>query len=165
MTTCRIQWVDDNGRPTPDTNPAVGIAVYEAHEFQVNGRSFFAPEQRYPICEHHAAILRESLIHAGEHPRTKWWRLEQLPQVDASRAQVIYGHLAPYVPIAKAILGYQAFTTVVQDAKDEVATGWTYESLLRLVAGALWTYRDDIAAARDESGMLLAREVHKAVKP
>lgn len=31
MECCRIQWIDKDGKPTPDTNPAIGVVYREAY--------------------------------------------------------------------------------------------------------------------------------------
>lgn len=51
MTTCKIQWIDRFGRPTPDENPAVGTAtsIITHTDGSSSVRSF-------PICERHAAV-------------------------------------------------------------------------------------------------------------
>ena len=63
MDVCSIQWIDCSGTPTPDKNPAVGIAVstikYANGEVQV---------RRSPICEDHLHTLRDHRSHHS--PRT-----------------------------------------------------------------------------------------------
>ena len=40
---CAIQWIDESGNPTPDNNPAVGVATST-----INGEA-----KSFPICENH----------------------------------------------------------------------------------------------------------------
>jgi len=47
---CKIQWIDCSGNPTPDTNEAVGFAVFK------DGR-------RFPICASHLETLRDRRCH------------------------------------------------------------------------------------------------------
>jgi hypothetical protein len=58
-TTCKIQWVDEQtGKPTPDTNPAIGIAYREAYTSQHNGRGVKHERSAdYPICAEHRARM------------------------------------------------------------------------------------------------------------
>lgn len=47
---CKIQWVSmADGRPTPDTNPAVGIAMIEYSDGTFH---------EYPVCAAHLPQLR-----------------------------------------------------------------------------------------------------------
>jgi hypothetical protein len=59
--TCRIQWIDRAGRPTPDQNPAVGRVRVRAHVFQRPDGTGIALDasEWFPICATHAARLRE----------------------------------------------------------------------------------------------------------
>ncbi len=52
--TCKIQWVDCGGKPTPDQNDAVGYAVLKA-----DGR-------RFPICREHLDVMRRARCHSGD---------------------------------------------------------------------------------------------------
>jgi len=61
--------VDEDGRPTPDANPAVGFAVYEAHDQVIGGRKIRHDEQRFPVCADHARMIN-SLKH---------WRFQEWP--------------------------------------------------------------------------------------
>ncbi len=47
---CEIQWIDCNNVPTPDTNEAVGEAVFK------DGR-------RFPSCEDHLKTLESRCSH------------------------------------------------------------------------------------------------------
>lgn len=71
---CAIQWIDENGKPTPDSNPAVAIAVFVSHQCLVNGRRHQGEERRFPICAEHVKripTLKESCGFAH-------WRLEDI---------------------------------------------------------------------------------------
>ena len=56
---CAIQWVDNNGRPTPDNNNAIGYAYHVAYTYHFpSGNScHIEASQRYPICAAHAEQL------------------------------------------------------------------------------------------------------------
>lgn len=77
MTTCRIKWIDENGRLTPDSNPAIGMARCTTSR---DGLS-------YPICADHAARMwapgqTVKVIYnrvAGHEVKTTW---ELLPLPD-----------------------------------------------------------------------------------
>lgn len=60
---CEIQWIDQQGRPTPDTDPAVGYVQREAYDHQdphaVNGVIHYQATKWFPICEAHKARLTE----------------------------------------------------------------------------------------------------------
>lgn len=49
---CKIQWVDAQGQPTPDNNPAVGVATC-----RVYNRDGSVDERSFPICAEHLAKL------------------------------------------------------------------------------------------------------------
>jgi hypothetical protein len=61
--TCTIRWIDQNGKPTPDDNPAIGEVQCEAYTLQnehaLNGVIRFSETQWFPICATHAARLSE----------------------------------------------------------------------------------------------------------
>jgi hypothetical protein len=76
--TCKIQWVDEDGKPTPDDNPAIGRAWTVAHDFTAQGYKRHADESdHYPICADHAKrgklnkMTRRFLADGME-----WWRFE-----------------------------------------------------------------------------------------
>ena len=54
---CTIQWVDENGDPTPDDNEAVGIVYIKEHtkesRYYPTGHYHFPQSRAYPICEKH----------------------------------------------------------------------------------------------------------------
>lgn len=59
-TPCAIQWIDDDGRPTPDQNPAIGAVQCTAHIVQIAGRGVeIGASAWFPICADHAARLAE----------------------------------------------------------------------------------------------------------
>jgi hypothetical protein len=49
MLTCKIQWIDCQGQPTPDDNPALGFAVHQGIY--------------YPICAQHKDTLDRAMAH------------------------------------------------------------------------------------------------------
>lgn len=51
--TCQIQWIDCNGRPTPDQNEAIGVAAFTLH----------GETRRFPICAAHLASMGQ--VHHG----------------------------------------------------------------------------------------------------
>jgi len=57
MTTCKIQWIDKKGVPTPDANPAIGRVRVEAYRepypSAVNGYIDYPTSEWFPICQHH----------------------------------------------------------------------------------------------------------------
>lgn len=55
---CEIQWIDWQGKPTPDANEAIGYAWVEAHTLTIDGRLIHTPESKhFPICAKHAKRL------------------------------------------------------------------------------------------------------------
>lgn len=68
---CEIQWIDEKGKPTPDTNPAIGFAFLPARDQWIGGRLVhFEPSKVYAICACHAAQLRE--------PGMELWQFQAL---------------------------------------------------------------------------------------
>lgn len=64
--TCKIQWVDNQGNPTPDDNPAVALAVCQCSDcglaHGIEGSPVIVPDSRpYPICAQHLAYLNRNL--------------------------------------------------------------------------------------------------------
>ena len=56
--TCQIQWIDKDGKPTPDTNPAIGRCWTMARRTLICGRLLDFPEsQHFLICAEHAAQI------------------------------------------------------------------------------------------------------------
>ena len=69
--TCKIQWVDNHGNPTPDLNPAIGYVRTKSRHEMHHGRSIhFSASQWFPICAEHAKRLNE--------PGMEIWRFETL---------------------------------------------------------------------------------------
>jgi hypothetical protein len=62
-TTCKIQWIDDKGTPTPDENPAIGEVRVEAYRepypTAVNGYIDHPTSEWFPICADHARRLSD----------------------------------------------------------------------------------------------------------
>jgi hypothetical protein len=50
---CQIQWIDCDGKPTPDQNEAIGLASITSH----------GQTQRFPICAAHLASMGQ--VHSG----------------------------------------------------------------------------------------------------
>ena len=69
--TCKIQWIDDNGCPTPDTNPAIGRArTMPGNRQVINGViHVFEASEWFPICEDHARELSNPGMHIWEFVR------------------------------------------------------------------------------------------------
>jgi hypothetical protein len=57
--TCAIQWIDGQGRPTPDNSPAIGFVRLREYFHTLHGRTlkFGDNDKWYPICAAHAAQL------------------------------------------------------------------------------------------------------------
>jgi len=83
MCTCRIQWIDSQGNPTPDANPAVGVAwtVDYYHMMRDGHVIHFTESEAFPICEAHRARM--------DAPETAFWRFAPY-----------YGPIAPERPVA-----------------------------------------------------------------
>ena len=62
MPKCEIQWIDRNGKPTPDTNEAITTAVST-----VSYRDGSVATKRFPCCAHHATQL-DDLVRRGPMP-------------------------------------------------------------------------------------------------
>jgi hypothetical protein len=67
MTNCKIRWIDGNGKPTDDTNPAImEVRTIDRHE-HIGGRTLhFESSDWFPICENHAKRLDEPGMHIWE---------------------------------------------------------------------------------------------------
>jgi hypothetical protein len=60
MQTCKIQWIDRHGNPTPDNNPAIGRVRTKARDQRIGGRLIhFRASDWFPICAEHAAQLKQ----------------------------------------------------------------------------------------------------------
>ena len=56
--TCQIQWIDDHGNPTPDSNPAIGRVRVASYSRMFHGRMIHFPTtQWFCICAEHAKRL------------------------------------------------------------------------------------------------------------
>ena len=52
MSTCKIQWIDDDGKPTPDSNESVGFAVI-TRTYTRGPAAGSTVVERFPCCELH----------------------------------------------------------------------------------------------------------------
>jgi hypothetical protein len=61
--TCKIQWVSDEGKPTPDDNSAIGcvrrVGYREPYPTALNGCIEYKTTEWFPICAAHAQRLTE----------------------------------------------------------------------------------------------------------
>jgi hypothetical protein len=61
--TCTIQWVSDDGKPTPDNNSAIGyvrrVGYREPYATALNGFIEHSTTDWFPICAEHAARLSD----------------------------------------------------------------------------------------------------------
>ena len=72
MKTCEIEWINEAGDPTPDTNEAIGHVRVREHVTQIDGRGVKFPASRwYDICACHAKRLTDLGMHD--------WVFEALP--------------------------------------------------------------------------------------
>ena len=75
--TCKIQWVDAHGNPTPDSNPAIGTAFAAAYTSLTSKALGYRPMEhsespRFPICAQHAQQLNA--------PGMQHWHLRPLDE-------------------------------------------------------------------------------------
>lgn len=57
---CQIQWIDAQGNPTPDTNPAVARVRCKAYDKMLHGRMLhFTQSEWFNICAEHAKQMSE----------------------------------------------------------------------------------------------------------
>ena len=64
MKTCQIRWIDANGHPTPDDNPAIGYVRRDAHVEQFHGHAVaFSETTWFSICAEHAKQLTAPGMH------------------------------------------------------------------------------------------------------
>lgn len=65
MTICQIRWIDDKGKPTPDTKPAVGKVRMSGRWYDSKdapgGRVWIPTSEWYPICADHLVRLKTDL--------------------------------------------------------------------------------------------------------
>ena len=72
---CEIQWIDSRGRPTPDTNPAIGEVWLPERVEQFGGRGIRMEEsRRFGICAVHAEQLKQ--------PDMWRWQFRRYPAPD-----------------------------------------------------------------------------------
>jgi hypothetical protein len=66
MPQCKIEWINCSGLHTPDTNEAVGIAVYTGS----------SGVHTWPICADHLRTLHAEQVHHGvcTHHRLSEWK-------------------------------------------------------------------------------------------
>uniref|UniRef100_A0A6M3L7C3 Uncharacterized protein n=1 Tax=viral metagenome TaxID=1070528 RepID=A0A6M3L7C3_9ZZZZ len=67
MTRCKIQWIGRDGKPTPDTNPAVAEVRIGPHYWY--GRPeldpspvFCPPSEWFPVCAAHLADFNQQRL-------------------------------------------------------------------------------------------------------
>ena len=73
---CQIQWIDANGKPTPDNNPAIGqVRTKARHEIICGNSVHFEASQPFYICAQHAKRLCERGMDI-------WEWCEPLPQLN-----------------------------------------------------------------------------------
>ena len=64
---CQIQWIDAQGNPTPDSNPAIARVRCKAREQIIAGRVVrFDQSQWFNICAEHAAQMSNPGMEIGE---------------------------------------------------------------------------------------------------
>ncbi len=64
---CEIQWVDAQGEPTPDTNPAIQRVRVVEHVQKIGGRAItFKQSPWYCICAEHSKRLNDPGMHIWE---------------------------------------------------------------------------------------------------
>ena len=70
---CLIRWIDAQGNPTPDNNPAIGFAVHVFHRVEVEpDRYIEAGGERFPVCAEHAKRI----------PMLEHWEFEAIQALD-----------------------------------------------------------------------------------
>lgn len=74
---CEIKWIDKEGNPTPDNNPAIMLVRTRARVQQFHGRALqFSESPWFPICACHAKQLSE--------PGMEIWECKELPRTKAN---------------------------------------------------------------------------------
>jgi hypothetical protein len=64
MSTCQIKWVNSQGQPTPDNNPATCRVRCKARTEQFHGRALsFSQSEWFLCCAEHAKRLAEPGMH------------------------------------------------------------------------------------------------------
>jgi hypothetical protein len=68
MCQCKIQWIDEYGKPTPDNNPAIGLCRTIDRYETIRGAAshHFPASQWFPICAEHAKRLNDRGMHIWE---------------------------------------------------------------------------------------------------
>lgn len=67
MHTCQIKWIDENGNPTADDNPAIGRVRCKGRVEQHHGRALtFETSHWFYICADHAKRMRDPGMHIWE---------------------------------------------------------------------------------------------------
>jgi hypothetical protein len=65
--TCQIQWIDAQGNPTPDSNPAIARVRTKERVEQFHGRAIrFSQSNWFHICTEHAKQLSDPGMHIWE---------------------------------------------------------------------------------------------------
>lgn len=63
---CQIQWIDETGKPTPDSNEAIGYCYREAyrhvHSMYPLGYADFERTRNYGICAEHLEQFRQERL-------------------------------------------------------------------------------------------------------
>jgi hypothetical protein len=79
--TCQIKWIDKQGSPTPDNNPAIGRCRTVARYQMIGGRNlFFDASKWFNICAEHARQLTLPGMHI--------WEFEAFPMSDSELKQM-----------------------------------------------------------------------------
>jgi hypothetical protein len=56
---CKIQWIDDNGSPTPDDNEAIGTVAMRTYQPEGRGSPLDKTwGEEHPICAEHLKRMR-----------------------------------------------------------------------------------------------------------
>jgi hypothetical protein len=64
---CQIQWIDKQGNPTPDNNPAIQLVrTIERNEVIAGRMVHFSASQWFCICAEHSKQLGELGMHIWE---------------------------------------------------------------------------------------------------
>jgi hypothetical protein len=103
--TCKIAWIDPEGRPTPDNHRAIGLAVcYDPISFGEKG------SEPIPICEAHATC------------KGKFWKLLPLPTQSADQIH----------PLVKADRDFKVIPDVVSASIKQAFSSQADEILKQL---------------------------------
>jgi hypothetical protein len=67
MPICQIQWINKDGKLTPDDHPSIGRCRCKEHFEQIGGRAVkFETSRWYEICAEHAKRLSDPGMHHWE---------------------------------------------------------------------------------------------------